>query len=204
MRGCAPMTWLTMPDDDRAALKKLLRFIGVLMAAVVVITTYWVLRENQRADQLAPWTALIETYMPPDNVRAARDAHASDTRFAGSAAARIKRHVIPIDLKSRRVDPLYFEMPANLRSSTPDDVQTLVWLDWNEEIVGKYNNGVPARVHVCDVTVLDKTSLRVIAQRTFRGEPPPKEISTSSTSQGIGGRPNRQIVQYLAGMAGNW
>ena len=195
------MSWLNMPDPhDRAMLKKLLVLAGISLAIFSGTITYFSIRDSSRVERLAPWNARIGDYMPAEKIRAVRDARATGTPIP-TANPRVKRYLIPIDLKSRKVDDLYFDMPADLRSSTPEDVATIVWLEWSEDVIGKYNDGTPARVHKCEVTVVDKTTFRVIAQRTFRGTEPPKEIRQNSQWQGIGERPTLPILQFLSSMA---
>jgi hypothetical protein len=198
------MSWLNMPEHDLALLKKMVLRVGIVVAIVGVLMAYFSIRDSRREDRLAPWTARIADYMPADKVAAVRDARANGMQKVAAADPRVKRYLLPIDLKASRVDNLYFEMPAGLRSSTPEDVQTIVWLDWAEEVVDKYTDGTPARVYICHVTVLDSATFRVIAQRTFRGTEPPQEIRKDSNWQGIGERPTLPILQYLSSMAGNW
>jgi hypothetical protein len=106
---------------------------------------------------------------------------------------------ITVDVNERRVDRLYFELPPELRAASPDEVATVVWLDWREEKVGEYSGGKPACVEWCDVTVIDRQQNVTLAKKQFKGGDPPKTLKTTFI-KGVGPRPYKEIADYLASL----
>ncbi len=44
----------------------------------------------------------------------------------------LHRKLVAIDPKKRDVDPIQILLPAGLRADKPDEVRTVLWLDWGE------------------------------------------------------------------------
>src|SRR5262245_10164060 len=43
--------------------------------------------------------------------------------------------------ESPSVDWIYYSLPRSLQAQTPDEVETVVWLEWSEANVGDYEGG---------------------------------------------------------------
>jgi hypothetical protein len=93
---------------------------------------------------------------------------------------------------------LYWALPRGVRARTPDEVGTVVWLDWEEKtITGPYNgfvDQVTGIQYVCKVTLIDKRANRKLAERTFRGSDP------TGSGRFQGDKPHKEIVDYLKGL----
>jgi hypothetical protein len=183
--------------SEGGAVRKVLLITAVLVPiAVMFIGAEWQdrRREAQAAAQVAPWQDRVRSeYMPADKVRLIRS-----PQFVVDPNARavIKGRVIPVDMGTRNIHAIHFMLPKELRSLSPDDVGTIMWLQWGKQDVGRYEGGAPARVQTCEVTLIDKATFSVVAQRDFRGSAPPEKISSKS-SEGVGSAPISEIVTFL-------
>jgi hypothetical protein len=113
-----------------------------------------------------------------------------------------KRKMITIDMINRKVDSLYFQLPQELRATTPEEVETVVWLRWGQDYIASYEGGGKAIRHTCTVTVFDRATKKVVAQTTFQGEEPPDVTYTSAGEDDDGGKPTDKILFYLRNIAG--
>jgi hypothetical protein len=165
--------------------------LGVLVVVGLGVAGYIGLNESQKAQTAAAFEARLTEYtsMPAPPSGSVRD---------GKALPRM----ITIDWKARKVDRIYFDLPKELRAETPDDVLTVVWLQWGEERVEEYEGGGWACRHLCTVTVFDKASKKVVAQESFIGGEPPRMTNTPAGSNDYGDKPTDKIVFFLNGITG--
>ena len=98
----------------------------------------------------------------------------------------------------RAVDHIHFELPAELRSVTPEDVGTFAVISEGQKQVGKYQGGAGAYVRTYEVQLIDRARNVTIARRTFEGGPPPQTVVGSQP--GYGPYPMRETVNYLASL----
>jgi hypothetical protein len=100
------------------------------------------------------------------------------------------------------VEWMYFDLPADMRAGKPENVETVVLLDWGRSHVAPYEGGGAAYRHTCDVYVVDKESKKLRAFQTFTGGEPPSQTSTPAGSDDYGSKPTQQIVDFLKAAAG--
>jgi hypothetical protein len=102
---------------------------------------------------------------------------------------------------------LYWKLPDDLRARSPDEVGTVLWLDWTEEMRTAPVPGNPLMVKVatiietCKVTLIDVRANRRLATTSFRGKDPdrlgPGEEPVDRLKPGP---PYKAIVPYLEGL----
>ena len=108
--------------------------------------------------------------------------------------------MIVVDTAAKDIDGVWYDLPDNLRAAKPEEVGTVVWVTWGKDQVDTYENGAPAYVQTCKVTVIDKQTQTVLwDSQQFRGDEPPMEIDFSA-SEGSGSKPTEQVVDYLKGL----
>ncbi len=110
--------------------------------------------------------------------------------------------MIVVDRNTRDIDSdVYFGLPASLRASRPEEVGTVVQLDYGREpgrgVYGK--DRLPSFVQTCQVTVIDRASRAVVATALVHGGDPPDHIEDGD-KEGVGPRPTPQILDYLKGL----
>jgi hypothetical protein len=165
--------------------------LGVMVAGVAGVIGYMEYQESKKAEHLAMFEARLTEYtsMP---------AAPSGSFRSGPAQPKM----ITIDWKARKADRLYFELPKEMQAQNPDEVQTVVWLQWGEDRIEEYDGGGWACRHLCTVTVYDKASKKCVAQENFVGGDPPETTNTPAGSNDYGTKPNDQILFFLRGLAG--
>jgi hypothetical protein len=165
--------------------------LGVLVVVALGVAGYVGVTESQKSQIVAAFEARLTDYtaMPSPPSGSVRN---------GSALPKM----ITIDWKARKVDRIYFDLPQHLRAETPDDVQTVVWLQWGEERVEEYEGGGWACRHLCTLTVYDKATKKVVAQENFVGGEPPQMTNTPAGSNDYGEKPTKKIVFFLNGITG--
>jgi hypothetical protein len=138
---------------------------------------------------LRPFTAHLPEYMAvasSDNPEAA-------TRDGES----LKGKLIPVDMKSKTIDPVLTDLSKELRPGSPEEVGTVAALWWNEHRVGHYgSSGGGAYRWECRIMVWDKASgtlLRV--SRNFIGSEPPSSSNHGASQSGD--KPYKEISAYL-------
>src|SRR5262249_1488194 len=120
-------------------------FLLALLVIGLGVGGFFGIRYLARQGELGPFNDQIADYTAPA------------TRGAPNKSAYLKGKVVPVNLKSKDVDWLYYDLPDDLRPASPAEVGTVVWLDWGEVKVGQYGTGGGgAFVQTCKVTVIDK------------------------------------------------
>src|SRR5262249_9269107 len=85
--------------------------------------------------------------------------------------------------------------PAELKAEKPEDVKTVVWLEYDEDKIDEFDDGAAAYVWTVKVSVIDKERGRMVGQQDFRGGDPPMTKTYSGAAYGP--RPNKEGVDYL-------
>ncbi len=156
--------------------------VGIL---VVVTGGYFGIRAMVRSNHLKPFEPKVDEYL------------AKPVASKERPDARHKGKIIPVNVKEKEIDSLYWDLPEGLRAATPDDVATIVWLEWGEVQVSTYGNtNKPALVQTCNVTVIDRDEKAILLREAFRGSDPPKSIK-SRDSSGRGDKPTDKVVEFL-------
>lgn len=73
--------------------------------------------------------------------------------------------VLPPDEKWNTINKIEFlKLPSSLRASSSNEVRTVIFLRWNEDVVGKYTGGSTARKVACEVVVIDLATRTIVAK----------------------------------------
>jgi len=113
----------------------------------------------------------------------------------------LKGKLIPVDMKTKTIDPVLTDLSKELRPSHPEDVGTVAALWWQEHRIGHYgSSGGGAYRWECRIIVWDKATgglLRV--SRNFIGSEPPGTSNHGATQSGD--KPYKEITEYLNSLA---
>ena len=119
----------------------------------------------------------------------------------GRSPAYIRGKVLPvthIPSSGRVEEDLYWLLPSELRARTPEDVSTVVWLDWEEKPFTvpyiQFTRRIIGIQYLCRVTVIDRTTNEKVAEQMFLGSDP------RGSARYAGDRPYEAIAQYLRGL----
>jgi hypothetical protein len=95
-------------------------------------------------------------------------------------------------------EELYRQLPADLRANTPEEVDTVVWLEWGEERLGKTRSEPPMTHYTlegirytCKVTIIDKRTNCKVGETSFQGSDP------RGKGNYAGDKPYAEILAYL-------
>jgi hypothetical protein len=111
----------------------------------------------------------------------------------------IKGKIIIIDNQKNKIDHIYYDLPENLRATKPENVGTIVLLEWGEDKIGFYASPrSEAIVITCQVTVIDKSIPAIVSKVNFEGPPPPAILKSGESATGA--MPTQEIVNYLQGL----
>lgn len=163
--------------------------VKLVLAAVVVLLVliglgifglwYW-----YRTSQAAPFQPFVAQYLAAP---------------AGAAQGRpAQGKMVVVDTAKRDVDwDIFFALPDEVRAARPQEVGTIVWTNWGKDQTGAYDDGTPAYVLWCKVTVIDRKTRTIIAESgQFRGSAPPQSIDSNSSS-GSGSKPTEAVLEFL-------
>lgn len=183
-----------MPEADRQQLKALVKRVGLVVGITVAVLYafhFWSERKQAAARAaLQPWAemarASVQGQPPP------KEALDPDGGY-------VKGRVLPVEHKHGAPDQIHFELPPPLRSAKPEDVGTIVWLEYGQKLVGKYEGGAWAYAQTCRITLIDRARNVIIARQNVEGPPPPQTISEREHA-GYGGMPWPQVIAYLSSL----
>ena len=109
-----------------------------------------------------------------------------------------KGHLFLIHADSGTVDEMFYTLPVELRAANAGDVGTEVWLRWDSQVIGKYENGGTAFKTNCDVVVYDVARNAIVAREHMEGEEPPSRITYPQGShQGWEKLPTDKVLKFL-------
>lgn len=161
----------------------------VILAAVVVVLAclggYWGVLTLVRTNALTPFRPHLAEYLAP-----------AGPVEAGPARGKM----IVLNKATGDVDwDVYFALPDGLRAGRPEEVGTVVWLEYGREQDPRFSYGdkhLPAFRQTCTVRVIDQGDRHVIANAVERGGDPPSEIDENA-QEGVGPKPTAEVVNYL-------
>jgi hypothetical protein len=166
------------------------KIIGWVLVGVVAagVAGFFGVRLLLRANKVKPFKEHLATYTQPINQ--------PEKEFTSKKPI---GKCVTVDMEKNEVDSIYFDLPDELRAETPDQVGTIVQLNWGKQQVNEYEGGKPAYKQRCDVLVVDRATMSAVAAETFWGSDPPSQIK-SSQSEGSGDKPTDQVVNFLKGL----
>lgn len=206
-----PPTFATFDDDGPGAGNgPFARVLGRLestsaraIAAVAAITTVTLL--------VVLVMAIFRT--PPDEARARRfeKSLAGYLELATAATAPTRPYrrgrVVVIDLGTRQIDPCTHGLARAIRAESPDDVGTIVFVQWLPEYLDTYysvRGQALARAYVTNahLILVDVTLGKQVGMKTIRGESPPDSVvrSASEREGEYGPRPVSGVIDYIASL----
>ena len=160
--------------------------LAIIPVVLVLSVSAFSIFTAQRTAKLAPFRARLREFV--------------DLKLDPAAAQPVGQHalrrkMLAIDQRAGQIDNLQLLLPEELCAAAPDEVGTLLWLQWGEETTGKYPAGGRAIRRYCDVILIDFAAPPRLIGRTriVGGEPPDK----GSSSDLYGSPPLKQIIQYL-------
>jgi hypothetical protein len=162
------------------------RLVGALIvlgvvALVVGVVAFFVVSGANRSALLAAHKGRVQEYLKVSvGVRAPEDY--------------LKGKVITVDTGLEDIDEeVFFALPAALRADRPEEVDTVVFLQWEiSPFVG------PAGCeYTCRMTAVEKATQIVTAKKEFRRRTGP---DADKPEDRIAGKPSAAVAEFLAGL----
>ncbi|PYS87766.1 MAG: hypothetical protein DMF64_22310 [Acidobacteria bacterium] len=119
-------------------------------------------------------------------------------RYALQGSGYIKGRTVFINKETKAAEYMTYDLPSELKAERPQDLGTIILLDWSSERVGKYDDGQPGYVYLCTVSVIDKSIPAVVGTKRFRGGDPPSYKKTYGPAYGT--QPTYEILSYVKGL----
>jgi hypothetical protein len=175
-------------------------FLLILLVIALGVGGFFGIRYLVRQGELSAFTNRLAEYTAPPQKEAQTEPNPQGgPPFANPQRGYVKGKVIPVDLANQKIDWFYYDLPDDLKARTPEQVGTVVWLEWGERKVGQYGtSGGGAFVRTCNVTVIDHAQRAIVGRHYIEGGPPPT-TSRRGASQ-YGSYPTEGIVNYLRGL----
>lgn len=95
-------------------------------------------------------------------------------------------------------EDVYEKLPTGVRASAPSEVKSVAFVELLERQVGRYSGGTPAIRITADVQVVDATSGKLLASKSFTGPPPANLLGPGSYDNGVA--PVDEIARYLSSL----
>ncbi len=161
----------------------------ILAVGMVVVgaspSLYWI---AMPLTALRPFKAHLGEYLTTASV-------ANPEQVEATGDLPVKGKLIPVDMKSKDIDPVFFDLSSNLKPKNPEEIGTIAALWWEERRIGSYGGKGGAYQEHCTVMVLDKLTGTLLAGKSFVGSEPPS-TSKNGVSQ-TGDKPYREIREFL-------
>jgi len=153
------------------------------------------LHESMVAGLLTNKDTLLATYPPIDS----KDAISSflfglDKYKKGFRAFSAK--IVVMDHDNKDFDNLHYSVPDNLRAKWIEEVNTIIQIDREEEVVGRYTYGASAIQRICNIKVIDFKSQIILYTEQFRGSLP-IDSRDKRSSPGYGTRPDNSVQNFI-------
>jgi hypothetical protein len=149
-------------------------FLVVIMILAGVLTIRHMSRELSRARNLFSHNMAALT---SDLKRVIGPATFAPEAIVPSAAA-IRGKIAVFEMAPWNItmtsSEVYRLLPSDLRASTPAEVGTVVWLQFELVECGRFADGDPVYREDCHVYVVDVAAQQLVARKTFQGGPAPR------------------------------
>lgn len=152
---------------------------------------YWIGRPRMA---LGPFNNHLQEYL----ATASASSPNGDLPLDGLAGQPVKGKLIPVDMKHKTIDPVFFDLSGDLKPAKPEEIGAIAAMWWEEERIGSYGGKGGAYQEHCTVMVLDKSTGTLLAEKSFIGSMPPSS-SQNGYSQ-TGEKPYKEIQEYLNGL----
>lgn len=188
----SPANW---PELSPAAWRSI--FGGGAIAVVVLVVLIVVLRFQRTASIVAAHEPKARDYMslvgfaPPPPPQ--KDGY-------------LRGKVVTVDRNASVIDDLFVDLPSRLRAMTPDEVGTVVFLNWDRQHTGHtIVRKEPGRdkfvedlyVYTCSIMCVDRETKRVIASGWVTSQLNKNKLVVDDRSQW---RPKAQVLEFLNGL----
>jgi hypothetical protein len=167
--------------------QKLMLAVGMVVVGAAP-AYYWI---GMPLGALKPYKAHLPEYLKTASA-------ANPEQMEAASYLPVKGKVIPVDMKGKDIDPVFFDLSNDFKPKNPDEIGTIAALWWEERRIGSYGGKGGAYQMYCTIMVLDKATGTLLASKSFVGSEPPS-TSQNGASQ-TGDKPYKEITEFLNGL----
>jgi hypothetical protein len=161
----------------------------VIFGVVAVGSVIYVANQYRKAKEREPFQAKVDQFL-------IQPANELPYEYKlPKEALKIPGKIIIVDSKAKKIDPAFNDLPAGLKPANPDEVKTIVWVEYQHLDKGKYNDGTTAYQTIAKLTLIDASNNKYLWLTEVRGKLPPEK--TNKTGKDFIEYPAEEIVQYL-------
>ena len=167
--------------------KNMMLAVGMVVVGALP-SVYWI---GVPMQALKPFKAHLSEYLTTASAINPQQTEAENV-------SAVKGKLIPVDMKSKAIDAVFFDLSNDFRPKNPEEIGTIAALWWEDHPVGTYGGKGTAYQERCTVMVLDKSTGTLLASKSFIGPMPPNK-SQNGASQ-TGDKPYKEIREFLNGL----
>lgn len=160
-------------------------FWGGAALAIFIFLAFQIYRDYKRA----PFKNHLESYLKrPQNDLLGRSAAPKDS-------VAITGKLIVVNLKDNVIDPIYNDLPKELKPDNPEQVKTVLWIKCSPAASFlEYTDGKKAFKNECKLTFIDFINQKYLWQDSVTVSPP---LSKRKGLEAETADPSADILQYL-------
>lgn len=158
-----------------------IKWIGILAVLGVIgvgFTVFSIVRDTEAS----PFKANLVEY-------------SKDYPFGGATDPYVTGKVVVVNKTEQKIDDPFFDLPTDVKAAKPEDVKTIVQIAYEQRQVGTYGGSGKAYQYTAYVTVIDKSTGKMVGKTSFEGTEPPSSVKKGSN--GYGSKPTTEIKNYI-------
>jgi len=168
---------------------------------------------NAVSEARSNFKGLLDQYLPPPGKALEPESHAANLvelvdhtkenedpeedlpASEQQSDAALRGKLLVLDLRKREIDDAHGFLPAKLRACSPDEVDVLVWLDWQRGVY-RYSGGGTYSISCCDIRFVERDTFRCILKSTVSSSKSPPKRKPVGQHQTF--RPTREVAESIA------
>jgi hypothetical protein len=130
------------------------------------------------------------------------------TDATGEGAPDVKGKLLPLDVRERAVaSGIYTYLRHDVRATTPEEVGTIVWLEWGEEsgaryaVEGRPDQTFTSSIQTCVVTVVDRAARKIVGREKLTSDQDERvqvsKAQAETRGELLSERPVAKVMAYL-------
>lgn len=168
----------------------------VIWAIIGLVVILFLVRQIIHERKLKPFQGHVSEY---ESIIDSAVPHAGGSGYIRGKVVIVNAREPEENLPARIDYRVFFNLPEEMRAKRPDEVGSVVALQWGKEIVGSFSDGTTAHFRTCQVTIVDKEKRQIIGEKFFKGSAPPKSKTRGGSRSGS--TPYHEIINYLKDLA---
>jgi len=161
-------------------------WLAIFALVVIVFGVFTLLEARRDAEEAARFEPYLNEYT----------SNTISDNYSIGGEPYIKNKIIMVDIDEKKFDnSLFHSSLMELKATTPEEVGTVIWLSWDEEIADHYTDGTAAIRLNCFAQIIDITESSIIGEKLIYGSSPPS--SKAGSGSRTGSKPDTNVIEYI-------